>query len=143
MILRAFLFACLVALSPTLASAHAAPSDPLVAPVLTPVPPRAPDYSVSIGLHVSAAIAGPLGTGAIALGSIALFGCSFGGGSSCGTWVALTWTGVALLTASVALGISASAVHASTRHAASSVRLVAPSLWADTTGAGGSFGLSF
>jgi hypothetical protein len=102
-----------------------------------PEPPP-PDFGPSIALHVTAAIAAPVGTIAIAAGSLVGLGCAFGGGS-CESASWLLVGGAVFFVASIAIGISATVVHFSIRSSASRMAArfdVLPLAWGDANAGG-------
>ena len=128
-----------LALVLTLFSASAASAQQ---PITEP-PPEA-DYSTSVALHVTAAIAAPVGTIAVVFGTIAGVAVAYGSGDGA-VPATIGLIGGGLLIASIAIGIAASVVHSHVRRDSqpyTSLRL-RPDFWASPLGAGGGLTLSF
>lgn len=149
--------AVVVIATPSLASAqdtgHALAS-PVVSSATTaariayePAPMRdrstRPSFGTSIALHVTAAIAGPVGLAGLIIG--ASFGVFCGWSSTCDIAAVFALAGAILETASLAIGISATAVHARTRARVrdweAGTARIQP--WGGPSGGGASFVLAF
>lgn len=103
-------------------------------------PSTRPSFDASIALHVTAAIAGPLGVIGLFLGTVLALGCHCGEVAA-----AFAITGGVLETASLAIGISATAVHGWTRARVREWEMGTARIlpWGGPTGAGAALTLRF